>query len=46
MRVHDKLSEEFGVSIGLKQGCALSTSLFLLLINGVVTGMHEGRCGV
>ena len=41
-----KLSEEFNVRTGLRQGCVLSPLLFSLYINGVVTRLHEGKCGV
>ena len=44
--VHDKLSEEFGVVTGLRQGCVLSPLLFSLYSNGVVTRLHDGKCGV
>ena len=37
---------EFGVGIGLRQGCVLSPLLFSLYINGVVTRLHDGKCGV
>ena len=46
VRVHDRLSEEFEVGTGLRQGCVLSPLLFSLYINGVVTRLHEGKCGV
>ena len=46
MKVHDKLSEEFCVGTGLRQGCVLSPLLFSLYINGVVTRLHDGKCGV
>ena len=46
VRVKDKLSEEFDASTGLRQGCVLSSLLFSLYINGVVTRLHEGKCGV
>ena len=46
VRVNDKLSEEFGVVTGLRQGCVLSPLLFSLYINGVVTRLHDGKCGV
>ena len=42
VRVHDRLSEEFEVGTGLRQGCVLSPLLFSLYINGVVTRLHEG----
>ena len=41
-----KVQEEFGVGIGLRQGCVLSPLLFSLYINGVVTKLHDGKCGV
>ena len=44
--VHDKLSEEFCVGTGLRQGCVLSPLLFSLYINGVVTRLHKVKCGV
>ena len=46
VRVHDRLSEEFEVGTGLRQGCVLSPLLFSLYINGVVTRLHKGKCGV
>ena len=46
VRVNDKLSEEFDISTGLRQCRALSPLLFSLYINGVVTRLHEGKCGV
>ena len=46
VKVQDRLSEEFGVGTGLRQGCVLSPLLFSLYINGVVTRMHDGKCGV
>ena len=46
MRVPDRLSEEFGVGIGLRQGCDLSSLLLSLYINGVVTRLHDKKCGV
>ena len=44
--MNDKLSEEIDVSTGLRQDCVLSPLLFSLYINGVVTRLHEGKCGV
>ena len=44
--MNDKLSEEFNVSTGLRQGCVLSPLLFSLYINDVVTRLQEGKCGV
>ena len=41
VRVHDKLSKEFCVGTGLRQGCVLSPLLFSLYINGVVTRLHD-----
>ena len=46
VKVHDKLSKKFGIYSGLRQGCVLSPLLFLLYINGVVTRLHPGNCGV
>ena len=46
VKVQDRLSEEFSVGIGLRQGCVLSPLLFSLYINGVVTRLHDGKCGV
>ena len=46
VKVQDKLSEEFSVGTGLRQGCVLSPLLFSLYINGVVTRLHDGKCGV
>ena len=46
VRVQDRLSVEFGVGMGLRQGCILSPLLFSLYINGVVTRLHDGKCGV
>ena len=46
MKVEDRLSEEFSVGMGLRQGCVLSPLLFSLYINGVVTRLHDGKCGV
>ena len=34
------------VGTGLRQGCVLSPLLFSLYINGVVTRLHDGKCGV
>ena len=42
----DRLSEEFGVDMGLRHGCVLSPLLFSLYINGVMTKLHDGKCGV
>ena len=44
--VQDRLSEEFGVGIGLRQGCVLSPLLFSLYINGVLIRLHDEKCGV
>ena len=46
MKVEDGLSKEFGVGMGLRQGCVLSPLLFSLYINSVVTRLHDGKCGV
>ena len=46
VKVQDRLSEEFGVAMVLRQGCVLSALLFSLYINGVVTRLHNGKCGV
>ena len=46
VKVHNKLSEDFEVCNGLRQGCVLSPVLFSLYINGMVTKLHEGKCGV
>ena len=46
VKVQDRLSEEFGVGIGCVQGCYLCPLLFSLFINGVVTRMHDEKCGV
>ena len=46
MKVQDRLSKEFGVGMGLRQGCVLSPLLFSLHINGMVTRLHDGKCGV
>ena len=40
------LSKEFSVGMGLRQGCVLSPLLFSLYINGVVTRLHNWKCGV
>ncbi len=39
-------SNSFPVSIGLKQGCKLSTSLFNLYINDLCTEINKLQCGV
>ena len=41
VKAQDRLSEEFGVGMGLRQGCVLPPLLFSLYINGVVTRMHD-----
>ena len=41
VKVQDKLSEEFSVGAGLRQGCVLSPLLFSLYINGVVARCQE-----
>ena len=46
VRIQKRLSKEFGVGMGLRQGCILSPLLFSLYINGVVTKLHDGKCGV
>ena len=46
VKVHDKLSDKFGINSGLRQGCVLSPLLFSLYINGVVARLHAGNCGV
>ena len=46
VKVEDRLSEEFSVGMGLRQGCVLSPLLLSLYINGVVTRLHDGKCGV
>ena len=46
VKVQDRLSKEFGVGMVLRQGCILSPLLFSLYINGVVTRLHDGKCGV
>ena len=46
MKVQGRLSEEFGVGMGSRQGCILSLLLFSLYINSVVTRLHDGKCGV
>ena len=46
VKVKDGLSEEFGVGMGLRQGCVLSPLLFSVCINGVVTRLHDEKCGV
>ena len=46
VKVQDRLSEEFGVAMVLRQGCVLSALLFSLYINGVVIRLHNGKCGV
>ena len=46
VRVQDRLSKESGVDMGLRQGYVLSPLLFSLYINGVVTRLHDGKCGI
>ena len=44
IKVQDRLSEEFGVGMRLRQGCVLSPLLISFYINGVVTGLHDRKC--
>ena len=44
VKVQDRLNEEFGVGMRLRQGCILSPLLFSLYINGVVTRLHDEKC--
>ena len=40
------LSNPFKVAMGLRQGCVLSSLLFLMYINGVVEKLREAKVGV
>ena len=42
----DEVSEEFAVTVGLRQGCVLSPLLFSLYIISLVVELKRSACGV
>ena len=46
VKIGDKQSDHYSLSIGLRQGCVLSPLLFSLYINGLVVELKWKRCGV
>ena len=46
MRINGSMSDWFGVSNGLKQGCNLSPSLFSLYLNDLAEEIQALGCGV
>lgn len=46
VKIGSVVSEEFGLGIGLHQGCVLSPLLFSLYINGLGTSLCEEKCRI